>query len=99
MVKSNLREVLEDLKEWASIFDVSWYCLINLSNKHVDQALSSVSHSDSDPLFNLKTLREAIKSNISSEPSTLSNTIFIQLDQFSRRREGLGNSEAQVWNC
>ena len=76
-VKDRLKSVLDDLKEWSEVFDVSWYLIIRLTNKEVDQQLKPVALRESDPLSILKDLRLAINSTLTTSAELEKVTVFL----------------------
>ncbi|KAJ8058628.1 hypothetical protein OCU04_012804 [Sclerotinia nivalis] len=96
-MKSNLESVLADLKEWASVFDVSWYLIIRFTGKEFDRELQPIATEEMGPLSTLKTLRAAISSNVSSDEEMWKTTVFLPEKLFTANHEEIENSGAELW--
>jgi len=96
-VKNSLQNVLLDLKEWAEIFDVSWYLIIRQTSKEIDQELWPVATSEGEPLSTLKGLRNAIESNLMDDTEGEKSTVFLPLGFFEEDAIELRNSDAEIW--
>jgi serine/threonine protein kinase len=99
-VKKSLNSVLVDLKEWSEVFDVSWYLIIRLSSKEIDQELDRVHAGEPEPLSTLKDLREAINHHIGTRESE-TGTVFLPMgffdDENDEIKTGLLQSSAEIW--
>jgi hypothetical protein len=95
-VRSSLKSTLIDLKECGEIFDVSWYLIIRQSSKEFDNELQPVIENENEPLSTMKSLRNAIKSNIHADTDDKKSTIILNSDNFSRTRESMSNLVAEV---
>jgi len=96
-VKNSLQNVLLDLKEWAEIFDVSWYLIIRQTSKEIDQELQPIATNEDEPLSTLKGLRDAIKSNLVDEAEGEKSTVFLPSGLFEEDAIELSNSDAEIW--
>ncbi|PQE11289.1 HET-s domain protein [Rutstroemia sp. NJR-2017a BVV2] len=96
IVKNNLKSALVDLKEWADTFDVSWFLILRSAGKDIDQQLKPVVLGKMEPLSILKTLREAIASESSSDSQVENTTIFLREDFFLDKYTTLKNSGAEI---
>ncbi|PQE06538.1 HET-s domain protein [Rutstroemia sp. NJR-2017a WRK4] len=96
-VKNNLKSALVDLKEWAEAFDVSWFLILRSAGKDIDQQLKSVVVGKTEPLSILKTLREAIALEASSNSQVENTTIFLREGFFLDEYTALKNSGAEIW--
>jgi serine/threonine protein kinase len=95
IVKNDLKSTLVDLKEWAESFDVSWFLILRTAGKDIDQQLQPVVVGGTEPLSILKTLRETIASEASSD-SQVKTTIFLREDFFLDKYTTLENSGAEI---
>jgi len=96
-VKESLKSVVDDLKAWGEIFDISWYLIIRLSSKEIDRQLQPVLDNNDEPLSTLKGLRQAIKSSLRSESKEEDQTIFLPWPFHFQERTTLFPSNAEVW--
>ena len=99
-VKTNLKFVLNDLKDWSEVFDLSWYLILQLSNTELDQELRPISHGENSPLSKLRDLREAITSNLKTQAEAEKKTVFLPQNFFANThytRLESGPSVLGVW--
>ncbi|KAF4634224.1 hypothetical protein G7Y89_g3897 [Cudoniella acicularis] len=99
-VKSSLKSVQDDLKQWSDVFDFSWYLLIRLSSKSIDQEIQKmapISTGESEPLSTLKGLRDAISSNLHNPPETQKKTVFLPDTFFDGKNTVLEYSCSEIW--
>jgi hypothetical protein len=97
-VKSNLNNVLTDLKDWREIFDISWFLIIRQSDKAIDHELKPVEASDDKSLSALKELRKAIRSTINSQPEAEKTTVFLSSALFEEPSTKLEYSSVEFWH-
>lgn len=71
-VKGRLKRAIEELKEWHSMFDPSWFLMISVRNPSIDERLSEQPSVHSGPLSALKGLRDAVRAQPEIESSTRS---------------------------
>lgn len=98
-VKSSLKSIFSDLKEWSEVFDVSWYLIIRLASKDIDNALEPVTVTDGDPLSTIRDLRQVIKTSLEDKVGneTEKTTVFLQVDFFNEGHLVLPHSAAEIW--
>lgn len=99
-VKHSLASVLDDLKEWSEVFDVSWYLIIRMSSKEIDRELEPVHTGEAEPLSTLKDLRVAIHHHIDTRDSEKA-PVFVPAAFFDEESDEiktpLFNSTAEIW--
>lgn len=96
-VKNSLTTVLEDLKDWSGVFDMSWFLIIRQSDTTIDHELSPIKASDDPSLSTLKELRKSISSTIDSQPEAEKAPIFVSLDLFGDTPVKLEYSPVELW--
>ena len=94
-VKSCLNSILIDLKEWSEVFDVSWYLIVRLSSKELDQELGSI-HTGVPALSTMKDLRVAINSKVNDQAINRS-TILLPTSFFGDERRILSQGSSELW--
>jgi hypothetical protein len=94
-VKSSLNSILIDLKEWSEDFDVSWYLIIRLSSKELDQELGPV-HTGVPALSTTKDLRDAINSKVNDQAIDRS-TVLLPTSFFGDERRILSQGSSDLW--
>ena len=95
-VKSSLKSVMLDLKEWAEVFDISWYLIIRQSSSKLDQELQPVSIAEDGPLSILKDLRDIIHENLRGQIAAGNSSVYLSEDFFEEKRALFSHSEAEI---
>ncbi|KAL2057526.1 hypothetical protein ABVK25_001910 [Lepraria finkii] len=94
LVKESLRKAVEELKEWSSMFDPSWFLIISVRNQRIDERLTEQSSIHSGPLSELKCLRDAMKTDESLDSTN--KPMFISLNDMEFKRTPIKFSSSQV---
>ncbi|KAL8785896.1 MAG: hypothetical protein Q9195_008441 [Heterodermia aff. obscurata] len=91
-LNERLRKFIQELQDWQSVFDPSWWIIIRISNPQVDQQLIQQPQSSgvAEPLSQLKRLRNAISSE--SEATDFRQSVFISSTTLSDERKPLAYS-------
>ncbi|KAM3071168.1 hypothetical protein ACMFMG_008762 [Clarireedia jacksonii] len=97
MIKDNLESILKELKEWSEIFDISWYLIISLSGKEIDQQLQPVAVEEPEPLSTLKKFRRTISLSLRDDAEQGKMTVFLPMNFFSGSHESIENTGAEIW--
>ena len=92
--KERLRKAMEELKEWSSMFDPSWFLMTSIRNPKFDELLTEQSSIHSGPLSELKSLRDAVKIDNASDGTDKS--MFISSNDLSLERMSIRFSSSQV---
>lgn len=75
LTKEKIDRTVEDLKEWQSLFDPSWYLIMRLAGDRIDYGLRKNRISSAidfqDPIPPAQSLRTALKSTEANAPSVL----------------------------
>ncbi|OQE35336.1 hypothetical protein PENCOP_c013G04988 [Penicillium coprophilum] len=85
LTKEKIDSTIEDLKEWQSLFDPSWYLIMKLADKQVDSDLSTNRKSSAidfkDPIAPAQSLRRALNpANAKTPPVRLSADFLISIN-------------------
>ncbi|KAJ5837057.1 hypothetical protein N7447_003083 [Penicillium robsamsonii] len=85
LTKERIDSTIEDLKEWQSLFDPSWYLIMKLANKKVDSGLSTnqkISAIDfKDPIAPAQSLRRILNpTHPNAPPVRLSAEFLISIN-------------------
>ena len=76
-LNDRLRKTIQELQDWHSAFDPSWWIIIRISNPQVDQQLIQQPQSSgvAEPLSQLKRLRDAVSSE--AEATDFRQSVFV----------------------
>ncbi|OQE01226.1 hypothetical protein PENVUL_c043G07365 [Penicillium vulpinum] len=83
LVKEKIDRTIEDLQEWQSLFDPSWYLIMKLADHKVDSGLSTYRKSSAsaidfqDPIRPAQSLRRALNPTDTNAPSVRLSTDFL----------------------
>ncbi|KAJ5442984.1 hypothetical protein N7445_004735 [Penicillium cf. griseofulvum] len=76
--REKIDRTIEDLKEWQSLFDPSWYLIMKLTDNKVDSGLSKYQKSSAidfeDPIAPAQSLRRALNPRAANPPSDMNHT-------------------------
>jgi hypothetical protein len=79
--KEKIDRTIEDLKEWQSLFDPSWYLIMKLTDNKVDSGLSTYEKSSAkdfqDPIAPAQALRRALNPRAANPPSVRLSADFL----------------------
>lgn len=92
--KERLRKAIEELKDWSSMFDPSWFLMTSIRNPKFDELLTEQSSIHSGPLLELKSLRDAVKIDDASDGTDRS--MFISSNDLSLERNSIRFSSSEV---
>ena len=92
--KERLRRAIEELKEWSSMFDPSWFLMTSIRNPKFDEVLTEQSSIHSGPLSELKSLRDAVKTDDVLDDSEKS--LFMSSNDLLLERMSIRFSSCQV---
>ena len=94
LVKERLRKAIEDLRDWSSMFDPSWFLMTSIRNPKFDEVLTEQSSIHSGPLSELKGLRDAVK--VDEVSDSMDKSMFISSNDLSLERMSIRFSSCQV---
>ncbi|KAJ5365919.1 hypothetical protein N7517_008805, partial [Penicillium concentricum] len=85
LTKEKIDSTIEDLKEWQSLFDPSWYLIMKLADKKVDSGLSTNKKTSAiafkDPIAPAQSLRRVLNpTNANAPPVRLSEEFLISIN-------------------
>ena len=92
--KERLRKAIEELKDWSSMFDPSWFLMTSIRNPKFDELLTEQSSIHSGPLSELKSLRDAVK--IDAVLDGTDKSMFISSNDLPLERMSIRFSSSQV---
>ncbi len=92
--KERLRKAIEDLKDWSSMFDPSWFLMTSIRNPKFDELLTEQSSIHSGPLSELKSLRDAVK--IDDVSDGMDKSMFMSPNDLSLERRPIRFSSCQI---
>lgn len=92
--KERLREAIEELRDWSSMFDPSWFLMTSIRNPKFDEVLTEQSSIHRGPLSELKNLRDAAK--VDDVSDSMDKSMFISSNDLSLERMPIRFSSCQV---
>lgn len=94
-LKESLNATINDLDQWHSRFDPSWFLIARISNKNVDHQLADHRASRSDTVSTVKSLRSELKGGSDSDCKR-QTSIFIPASDVSSERWSVPFSVAML---
>jgi hypothetical protein len=94
LVKERLQRAVEELREWSSMFDPSWFLIISVRNPRIDETLTEQSSIHSGPVSELKSLRDAVNTDESLDGTNKS--MFMSPNDIASERTPIDFSSSQV---
>ena len=92
--KERLRKATEDLRDWSSMFDPSWFLMTSIRNPKFDEVLTEQSSIHRGPLSELKSLRDAVI--VDDVSDGMEKSMFISSNDLSLERLSIRFSSCQV---
>ena len=92
--KERLRKAIEELRDWSSLFDPSWFLMTSIRNPKFDEVLTEQSSIHRGPLSELKNLRDAVK--VDDVSDGMDKSMFISSNDISLERMSIRFSSCQL---
>lgn len=92
--KASIKQAIQDLEDWQTRFDPSWYLITLVADPVIDKHLEHKTSGKSDPTERLKEIREAMRSPANSRPAR--GSIFVDGGQIEREKQRILWSNAYI---